>query len=485
MAAVVAMSAVLPGSGHISVGRRRTGEWIMGVFLVLVAAAVAALVAGLSAPETLAAYAVQPQVLDVVRWASLLGGAAWIAVILSAATLTRPGSATLGSKVVVGVVTASLCAAVAVPTVTLSQYAGTTSTVIEDIFQEFQPQAGAPEPPTPEEILGDGRINLMLVGADSDARDELRTGLRADTVIVASVEVSTGRALLFSLPRNMQQIPFPPDTVMGEQFPDGFDCGVDCMLNAIPTWVADHPDLFEGQPDPAMGALRDGVGEALGLDIEYHVLVNLEGFEKIIDALGGVTIRPDRRLPIGGLDAYGNRVTPSGYIEAELQDMSGFTALWYARSRADSTTGDYERIARQRCLMGAIVREANPGNLLVNYNTVAQSAPGAVETDLPPNILPALVRVGFRTKDQPVESLAFIPPLVPDTADPDFTEIRRIVAEAVAASEARPDDDEPASAAPTPPAPAPTAPDTGEEPVPEQTPPADQPVNLEDVCAYE
>ena len=168
---------------------------------------------------------------------------------------------------------------------------------------------------------------------------------------------------------------------------------------------------------------------------------------------------------------------PSGYIEPGLQHMNGFQALWYARSRAGSD--DYTRVARQRCLIGAVVREADPTNVLINYQRVVNSAPGAVATDIPRETLPALVKVGFRVKSQPVESLAFVPPLVPNTARPDFAMIRTLVDEAIARSDAGPPQSPPASSAPTPVQPAPTGTAS-----PSPGPPVEDPVALERVCGY-
>jgi len=476
MVALVLMSAALPGSGHLVTGHRRAGIAIMRVFFVLVGLALIAAVVAVMSPETVASLAVRPSWLTAIRWGALVIGIAWVAVILSAAFMGQPGSVNRSGRVWAVLLTAALCAAVGIPAMRISSYAGTTAGVINEVFKEYTPGPGAAGAAAAQDAaFSDGRVNMMLVGSDSGAD---RTGVRADTVIVASINAKTGRTILFSLPRNMQRIPFPSGSVMAAQFPKGFVCAQDaCLLNAIYEWAtekaAEDPSLFAGDPDPGMTALRGGVGTALGLDIDYHGLVNLEGFEKIIDALGGVTIRVDTRLPIGGIDSRGRAVKPSGYIEPGLQRLDGFHALWYARSRAGSD--DYIRVGRQRCLIGAVVREADPTNVLINYQRVLNSAPGAVSTDIPRETLPALVKVGFRVKSQPVESLAFVPPLVPNTARPDFDRIRALVQEAIARSDAGPP--EPTPAAPSSPAPS-------ETPVAPTGPPAEEPVALESVCSY-
>ena len=65
-----------------------------------------------------------------------------------------------------------------------------------------------------------GRYNVLLMGGDSGAG---RWGLRPDSMTVASIDAETGKTVLISLPRNMQNFPFAEGSVMAEQFPDGFD----------------------------------------------------------------------------------------------------------------------------------------------------------------------------------------------------------------------------------------------------------------------
>ena len=485
MVALVLMSAALPGSGHLITGHRRAGMAIMRTFFVLVGLALIAAAVAYFSPATVASLAVRTSWLSAIRWGALAIGVAWVLVILSAAFMGQPGKVNRSGRVWAVLLTAALCAAVAIPAMRVSQYADTTAVVIDEVFKEYSPGPGAAGASAAQEMaFSDGRVNIMLVGSDSGPD---RVGVRADTVIVASVNAKTGRTILFSLPRNMQRIPFPAGSVMAEEFPRGFVCPGDaCLLNAINTWATEqaaaNPALFAGDPDPGMTALRGGVGTALGLDIDYYALVNLEGFEKIIDALGGVTIRVDKRLPIGGIDAAGRSVKPSGYIEPGLQRLNGFNALWYARSRAGSD--DYTRVARQRCLIGAVVREADPTNVLINYQRVLNSTPGAVDTDIPRDTLPALVKVGFRVKSQPVESLAFVPPVVPDTSRPDFAEIRELVQEAIARSDAGPPEPtESPTAAPSPSAAA-TTPSESPSGSPSPSASGNDPVALQDVCSY-
>ena len=55
--------------------------------------------------------------------------------------------------------------------------------------------------------------------------------------------------MLIGLPRNMANFPFAEGSVMGEQFPDGFDCD-GCYLNGVSTWAGDNTELFREVQEP-------------------------------------------------------------------------------------------------------------------------------------------------------------------------------------------------------------------------------------------
>jgi len=256
------------------------------------------------------------------------------------------------------------------------------------------------------------------------------------------------------------------------------------MINGIYTYAIDHPELFPaGATDVERGtsAMKNVVGATLGLDIDFYVIVDLQGFEGIVDALGGVKINVPERVPIGG-NADDPNAPIEGYIEPGVQVLDGHQALWYSRSRTD--TSDYVRMSRQRCVLGGILNQANPANVLLNYTQLAASAEATISTDIPQGSLDALVQVALRAKSQPVTSVQFVPPLIPNTADPDLQLIRATVEQAIEVSENAPDPAESTSAPPA---------DPGGEPPPDPggEPPADPdeetpvgPVDVADVCSY-
>lgn len=112
------------------------------------------------------------------------------------------------------------------------------------------------------------------------------------------------------------------------------------------------------------------------------------------------------------------------WIEPGQQHLDGKQALWLSRSRWRSD--DYERMERQRCVLNAVVDQANPGNLLGNYLELTDTAEDIISTDVPYQLFPALVELGGLVQSQPVRTLPFTNDVIV-SADPDFGQIRKLV----------------------------------------------------------
>jgi len=144
----------------------------------------------------------------------------------------------------------------------------------------------------------------------------------------------------------------------------------------------------------------------LGLPIDHYALVDLKGFVDIVDALGGVTV--DVRKPIRvEVDRLGTRGPQSQYVmPVGRRKLDGFTALAYVRSR--KTTSDYDRMQRQRCVLGSLARQTDPAEVLRAFPRLANVVKRSVATDVPAGRLPALLEaVGGRAR---VSSIGLTPP---------------------------------------------------------------------------
>ncbi len=113
-----------------------------------------------------------------------------------------------------------LVAAVVAPAVLVGRLAATQRDLIAGVFDEDGESATVDDRPDP---FGDKeRVNVLLLGGDGG---EGREGVRTDTVIVASIATDTGATTLFSLPRNLEDLPFPADSPLGAIYPEGFRSG--------------------------------------------------------------------------------------------------------------------------------------------------------------------------------------------------------------------------------------------------------------------
>ncbi len=252
-----------------------------------------------------------------------------------------------------------------------------------------------------QEPGGDGKTTILLLGGDAGPE---RVGLRTDTMMVASVDRETGRTAVFGVPRNLVNTPLP------EPYASLFVCGCwESLLNELYPFAEANPDLFGGGSHPGGEVLMRTIEHLLGLDVDYFALVDLPGFVRVIDALGGVTID----VPVAESVLLSPAFEEDGWqqyvIPAGTQHLDGRTTLAYARTRVDS--GDYERMARQRCIIGAIARQADIGSLILNYPEIANALVDAVRTNVPLSKLPDLIEllgridfaefyaIGFTTAD--------------------------------------------------------------------------------------
>jgi LCP family protein required for cell wall assembly len=465
------LNAVLPGTAFLAAGRRRLGALVLVIFLLLVGGAAWLATVGQRAA---AQVAVDVNALTWVLGGIVVLGLLWVAVVVGGYRALLSPRTSRGGKVLGGVLVAALVAGIAYPVVTAGQVALAQRGLLDGLFATDRESATVVDTADP---FGDQeRVNVLLLGGDGG---EGREGVRTDTVIVASVDTETGDTVLFSLPRNLEDLPFPADSPLAEVYPDGFEGAneSDSLLNAVyrtgPAW---YPDILGPTDDPGADFLKLGVGEALGLHIDYFVLVNLDGFSRLVDALGGITVNVNYYVPINGISG---QELPDDYIEpGPDQHMDGWTALQFARGRYGLT--DYDRMDRQRCTINAIIAAADPVTLLERYQELAATTQDIVSTDIPRSALDDFVDLAFMVKDAEVRSVVFDDTVI-NPAYPDYDRIRAIVEEALDPAPAA--DDDAANGTPTPtPTPTPGSPtvapgEPGSEP--------GAATDVTDACAYD
>ena len=407
------LTALVPGSAQLAAGSRRIGRIALRTWLALIGVGAVLLALALLDRGALVALLTSQVVLT---FAALLCYAVAICLpllLFDAWRLTRPRLMPTRPRRWVAALAVVLAVVTCLVPVMAGRRVWAAGDLIGSVFGSGKAAAAH-----------DGRYTVLLLGGDAGGD---RVGLRPDSVTLASIDASTGRTVLFSLPRNLQNVPFPQGSLAAEAMPQGWSCGDQCLLNAIYTWGTANRQYFPGAPDPGAEAMKQAVGAVLGLPVDYYVIVDLAGFEKIIDAMGGIDVDVLARVPIGGETS---RI--SGWIEPGEQHLDGYHALWYARSRA--RTSDYDRMTRQRCVMSAMVSQLDPGTLLARFQDIAAAGKSVVKTDLPAGELGKFVSLALKAKSQKISSVQFVPPLI-KPVHPDYAVIRDKVKEAVAATD--------------------------------------------------
>ena len=303
-------------------------------------------------------------------------------------------------------------------------WAGNTAGVSASFIGSIFNQSGFTAP-------ADGRYNILLLGGDS-GKD--RFGLRPDSIGVLSIDANTGKAVNINVPRNMQRVSFVADSPMLKVYPNGWICGIVCLINAIYKDVMDnhqdlYPDAVKHGSTPGVEATRDAVEWVTGLKIQSYVMIDMSAFSSLVDSLGGITVDVKQRLPIGGQKDDGSDAY--GWIEPGVQHLDGYHALWYARSR--HTTTDYDRMSRQREVENLILAQMDPLNVLTHFQSIAKAGQVLVKTDIPSGMLATYVELASKAKKYGIKSLPLVPPLV-NEVNPDFALIRQKVKDTLASN---------------------------------------------------
>ncbi|HEY1134745.1 MAG TPA: LCP family protein, partial [Nocardioides sp.] len=419
------MTLVLPGSAQLVAGNKRVGRVALRIWLGLVALVVLLALVAFVWDGLLLQLGSNMDVLGVLRLLLVAMAVGWAGLFLDAWRIATPRTLRRNQRIALVTVNGVLCFSVVGGLLFSAHAIEVGRGFVTSVF-------------TGDEVTAPsaGRYNVLLVGADAG---EGRVGLRTDSMTLASIDKDSGRTVLVSLPRNMQNFPFRDGSVMDEQFPDGFDCE-GCYLNGVTTWATDHADLFgasAGASDDelfeiGMDATISAVEGVTDLDVNYWAMVDMRGFEDLVDAVGGVELNVRGRIPIGGV---GSPI--SGYIEPGVQQLNGYRALWFARSRADSD--DYSRMARQKCVMSAMLQQMNPTTVLTSFGDIADAGANMLETSIPAGEIDRFVDLALKARDEPMSTVSIVPPAV-NTADPDMDVVHQMIADGIAGDATAPEE---------------------------------------------
>ena len=212
------------------------------------------------------------------------------------------------------------------------------------------------------------RINILLLGIAGKGKPG---PYLTDTIMIASINLKTNQIALLSIPRDLYvEI---PNLHIQTKINSAYQLGLNNSKN----------------PAQAIGFLEKTLTEVTSLPIDYFAVLNFDGFEKVVDNIGGINIMNER-------DLYDDRYPGPNYsyetfeISKGFHHLDGATALKYARERHNDPEGDFGRAKRQQQIMQAIKSKifsvstlANPIALNNLLNTVGENVvTDATATDI-------------------------------------------------------------------------------------------------------
>ncbi|UYO98148.1 LCP family protein [Microbacterium sp. M28] len=431
---LVVLNVLVPGSAQVLAGNRRLGRFALGAtligwLLVIIAVGLALFARPTFLWLTVGAGWVSTILLTLVQ-AALVGYLVlWIVLTIDTLRLVRLVKVSTVSRFGIPIAMLVILGLVSSGTAYAATVVGSSRDTLGSIFT----MSGPSLPPS------DGYYNILLLGADSG---EGRDSMRYDSISVVSVNADSGAVTITGIPRDMPGFPFA-EGPMRDKYPDGHEshddetCGWGSGINQLRTEVEVcgdgaqlYPDAEANGSEPGIEATKDAAEGILGIEIPYYVFIDMNGFANLIDALGGVKVTVDQRLPKGGGPSYTGEPAEDwaiGWIEPGEQTMNGDTAQWYARSRY--TTNDWDRMKRQRQLQEAILAQFTPQTVLTRFNEIAAAGTALVKTDLPQDKLPEFFDLVVKAKEQPVTSIELTPESGIDDRDPDYEYIRQMIQE--------------------------------------------------------
>lgn len=271
------------------------------------------------------------------------------------------------------------------------------------------PAPGATPSPTPipgPAWAADGRLNILLIGGDAGPG---RWNLRTDTLILFSADLTTGKAALFGIPRNLYNVPLAPESAGA--FPGGV-FPYPNFINGLWVYADTHRGQFPGGDDAGFRAITGAVQQLVGVPLDGAVVVNLNGFVDLVDALGGVWIN----VPYPIYDAHYPLENGRGdivlKIRAGCQHLGGHLTLAFARSRHQAD--DYQRMNRQQVVLEALARQLDPLTLLTKLPTLLQIAGDNLKTTFTPDDAASLAQFATSIDVAHIQNFLFVPPKYPE-----------------------------------------------------------------------
>jgi LCP family protein required for cell wall assembly len=408
------LSFLWPGLGHLY-GRRYRTAALLGVPLLILAGYV--LIQLASGVDLFAIQLIDPSfALAVIAWTIAI--AVWRLIAIGTAFRLGPGSerASLAARTILAVlVIAVIGMHVAVGYVALSFYQagsvifqpspdGTTPPVAEGSpGPSFSLAPGATPTVAPSAVPETNRTTILLMGVDS-GHD--RNHALTDTLLVLSVDRVDKTAVMLSIPRDISEFKlYSGGTYHGK-------------INSLMTAARLDPNRF---PDGPIGTLTRQIGFIIGVPVDYYAQINLEGFEQMVNLVGGVDIDNPRAINDPLYDWFDG--TSGFQLSAGPHHLNGRLALAYVRSRQGIGDSDFTRARRQQQVLSALRVKMTTPDGLRQLPALLDAATRTIRTDFPADHLRDYLALAKEIGDDRTQRYVLGPPYARTPATPGSTYI--------------------------------------------------------------
>ncbi|MBI3746674.1 MAG: LCP family protein [Chloroflexi bacterium] len=234
------------------------------------------------------------------------------------------------------------------------------------------------------------RVTFLVTGVDS-GHD--RTHALTDTLLVVSVNKDTREAVMLSMPRDTAQFPMYSGGVYGDK------------INSLMTAARNNPSKY---PEGPVATLSKELSFLIGIPINYYAAINLEGFQTMVDLVGGVDIVNPKPITDPVYDWFNG--TYGFFLSAGPHHLDGKNALAYARSLYGAGDNDFTRAARQQQLLLALRSKMDVGSMLTKLPAILKVAAKTIQTDFPPDQIRDYLDLAKQVDDKNIRRFVLGPP---------------------------------------------------------------------------
>ena len=194
--------------------------------------------------------------------------------------------------------------------------------------------------PRPEVFKESEPFTALMLGVDEREGDKGRS----DTIIVLAVNPEKQSVKMLSIPRDILT------EIVGR--------GTEDKIN--------HAYAFGG-----VEMSMDTVENFLDIPIDYYLKVNMEGFQDIVDAVGGITVNNNLEFTEGNFH----------FAEGNI-DLDGREALAFVRMRKQDPQGDFGRQTRQRQVIQGVINKGASLGSLTKFDNIFEALGSNVKTNI-------------------------------------------------------------------------------------------------------